>query len=148
MSVELCLSAQEVGKPTSLKGQARAPTAQSELQNPWASLPCLRIKEVTNNIREFPNLLSQFPAPSTRVAHHGVVVPSAVRSNVQLLYSFPSMKNGNWHRRPSVVVQFAHGVSGVVDGLGLGLLLEPVEAEHGCSKSPEAISAQLESVAD
>ena len=112
-----------------------------------AALPVHR-RSCTNNKRVFPNLLSQFPAPSTRVAHHGVVVPSAVRSNVQLLYSFPSMKNGNWHRRPSVVVQFAHGVSGVVDGLGLGLLLEPVEAEHGCNKSPEAISAQLESVAD
>ena len=93
-------------------------------------------------------LLSQLPTPSTRVAHHGVVVPSIVWSSVQLLYSFPSMKKGNWHGRPSVVVQFVHGVSGVVVGLaGLGLLLvfeDPEDAEHGCNKSPEAMSAQLD----
>ena len=55
------------------------------------------------------------------------------------------MKNGNWHRRPSVVVQFMHGVSGVVVGLGLLAGLEdPEDAEHGCNKSPEAMSAQLD----
>ena len=55
------------------------------------------------------------------------------------------MKNGNWHRIPSVVVQFVHGVSGVVVGLGLLAGLEdPEDAEHGCNKSPEAMSAQLD----
>ena len=63
-------------------------------------------------------------------------MPSAVKSNVQLLYSFPSMKKGNWHRRPSVVVQLAQGVSGVGAGAG-------VDAEHGCNKSPEAMSANI-----
>ena len=87
------------------------------------------------SFKTFPCLLSQLPTPSTLVAHQGVVVPSAVRSSVQLLYSFPSMKNGNWQRRPSVVVQFVHGVGG---GLGDPV---PEEAEQGWSKSPEAMSA-------
>ena len=46
-------------------------------------------------------------------------MPSAVWSNVQLVYSLPSMKKGNWHRRPSVVVQLVHSISGVIGGLGL-----------------------------
>ena len=78
------------------------------------------------SFKTFPCLLSQLPTPSTLVAHQGVVVPSAVRSSVQLLYSFPSMKNGNWQRRPSVVVQFVHGVGGVVVGGGL---VDPVPEE-------------------
>ena len=94
---------------------------------------------VDYSFKTFPCLLSQLPTPSTLVAHQGVVVPSAVRSSVQLLYSFPSMKNGNWQRRPSVVVQFVHGVGGVVVGGGLGVA---EEAEQGWSKSPEAMSAQ------
>ena len=93
------------------------------------------------SFKTFPCLLSQLPTPSTLVAHHGVVVPSAVRSSVQLLYSFPSMKNGNWQRRPSVVVQFVHGVAGVPVGGGLGDPV-PEEEEQGWSKSPEAMSAQ------
>ena len=96
---------------------------------------------VDYSFKTFPCLLSQLPTPSTLVAHQGVVVPSAVRSSVQLLYSFPSMKNGNWQRRPSVVVQFVHGVGGVVVGGGLGDPV-PEEAEQGWSKSPEAMSAQ------
>ena len=44
-----------------------------------------------------------------------------------------------------MVVQFVHGVSGVVVGLGLLAGLEdPEDAEHGCNKSPEAMSAQLD----
>ena len=64
------------------------------------------------------------------------------------------MKKGNWHRRPSVVLQFLQAtVSGVglglLDGLGVLLVLEdPGDAEHGCSKSPEAMSAQLEVLFD
>ena len=96
---------------------------------------------VDYSFKTFPCLLSQLPTPSTLVAHQGVVVPSAVRSSVQLLYSFPSMKNGNWQRRPSVVVQFVHGVGGVVVGGELGDPV-PEEAEQGWSKSPEAMSAQ------
>ena len=96
---------------------------------------------VDYSFKTFPCLLSQLPTPSNLVAHQGVVVPSAVRSSVQLLYSFPSMKNGNWQRRPSVVVQFVHGVGGVVVGGGLGDPV-PEEAEQGWSKSPEAMSAQ------
>ena len=97
---------------------------------------------VDYSFKTFPCLLSQLPTPSTLVAHQGVVVPSAVRSSVQLLYSFPSMKNGNWQRRPSVVVQFVHGVGGVVVGGGLGDGVPKVEEEQGWSKSPEAMSAQ------
>merc|ERR1719282_2170983 len=93
---------------------------------------------VDYSFKTFPCLLSQLPTPSTLVAHQGVVVPSAVRSRVQLLYSFPSMKNGNWQRRPSVVVQFVHGVGGVVVGVELGDPV-PEEAEQGWSKSPEAM---------
>ena len=51
MWVELCLSAQDAGKPTSLNGQAGVSTGQSELQNPWATLPCLCLGEKYSSVQ-------------------------------------------------------------------------------------------------
>ena len=111
-----------------------------------ATLPAHEMSQFKGSL-SIACLLSQLPIPSTRVAHHGVVVPSIVWSSVQLLYSFPSTKKGNWHRRPSVVVQFVQAAAlglGLLGGLGLLLVLEDSEeAEQGCSKSSEAMSAQL-----